>query len=277
MIRRSPWLWSLPAVVALGFAAQARINYRDQDFTLRDFDNFSATLESDGITFKGTGNPLGIESKASGLVITAKSADGKAVRSPDKSYFLQDVVLNGDVHLQMSQLGNGTATVTLVDSDALHYTGSASQGRIDSATPLTINSSSTGTGIVPTFSRTIIAHGSRGFATFAIGNAPGNPMRTGEMAGPVTFSLHLSNTRAGGVAEVTDLEGKADQLTFDFATDPKTVTLTGNVTVTGKGPTASGDIAAENVVVTLDAQLQPIKVDVTGSPAKTRLRQEPPR
>src|SRR5258706_15788948 len=45
---------------ALVFVAQVKINYHDQDFTLSGFDHFSATLEDQGITFKGDGNPLKI-------------------------------------------------------------------------------------------------------------------------------------------------------------------------------------------------------------------------
>src|SRR5689334_8052242 len=85
-------------IVAICAAAQVRINYHDQDFTLSGFDKFSATLEDKGITFNGSGNPLNIAIESSGTTLTGSSADGNAQRGENGAYFLQNASVTGNAH-----------------------------------------------------------------------------------------------------------------------------------------------------------------------------------
>ena len=283
--------------MAIIAAAQVRINYHDQDFTLSGFDNFSATLENEGIGFKGTGNPLKIKIQSSGTTISGANAEGNAQRGPTRAYYLQNATITGNADLTIdgaqaqkfaadqAKAAGKTAsmppetTTTDIKSDTLKYSGTVNDGRVDFPGPVTIDSDSKGqsTGknnATTSFQRTLHVTGSSGFVTMAL-NVPGNnALKTGEIAGPVTYS-GKSDTTSSGQTQTTTFEGKADNLKFDFTATPKTMTLTGNVTLTAKGAAASGDIAADTVVVTLDANLKPTKIDITGSPAKTTLHQEP--
>lgn len=275
MARR--WTWPVGTVfcLALGYAAQqAKVNFKDQDFSLENFDQFSATLESQGIGFNGAGNPLRITSSSSGLTMTAKKAEGKAVRGTGSQLFLQAATLSGGADLNLSSATSGTMRL---QSETLNYTGTATKARAEFPRPLTLDSLATGTTDKNApFSRTVRISGSKGFVTLALQPAANaNALRTGELEGPVTITLH--NELKGPAPETSDVEATGDALRFDLTTTPATLTLTGNVAMTGKGGTVSGNVTADTLVVTLDANLQPTKVDVTGSPARTRLHQEPPR
>ena len=289
------------ALLALAVAAQVRVNYHDQDFTLQNFDTFSATLENHGIAFQGTGKPLRIATKASGLTVTGAQANGSAQRGPTQAYFLKDLTVTGNTILNLDTaaahqyaIDQATATgapkppaspdnqTTKVTTDTLHFTGDAANGRADFPSAVVIDSQSAGTRVssqsTTDFTRILHLTGSSGFLTLAVAPTNGkNPLKTGELKGPVTFSIHNEDKTANSPAEVTTIDGKADSLKFDLVTQPGTITLSGNVTMNGKGPTATGDINADNVVVTLDANMQPTKVEITGSPATTRLHQEPPK
>ncbi len=289
------------ACLVLAVAAQVHVNYHDQDFTLQNFETFSATLENQGIAFQGSGKPLNIESKASGLTITGAQANGSAQRGPTQAYFLKDLTVTGNAILNLDTAAAhqyaiaqaaaaGTPkppaspdnTATKLTTETLHFTGDAANGRADFPNAVVIDSQSSGTRVsaqsTTDFTRILHLTGSSGFITLAVAPANGkNPLKTGELKGPVTFSIHNEDKTAKAAAEVTTIDGKADSLKFDLATQPGTITLSGNVTMNGKGPTATGDINADNVVVTLDANMQPTKVEVTGSPATTRLHQEPPK
>jgi lipopolysaccharide export system protein LptA len=91
----------------------------------------------------------------------------------------------------------------------------------------------------------------------------------------VTYSGKSAVTPGKGQVQTTTFEGKSDHLKFDFTGQSRTITLDGNVTLHSIGTAATGDISADTVVVTLDANLKPTKVDITGSPAKTTIHQEP--
>jgi len=299
--RRSIATAATLACLAIAVAAQVRVNYHDQDFTLQNFDTFSATLENQGTDFQGAGKPLNIQSKASGLTVTGAQANGSAQRGPTQAYFLKDLTVTGNAILNQDTaaahqyaVDQATAagtpkppaspdnTTTKLSTESLHFTGDAANGRADFQSAVVVDSQSAGTRVssqsTTDFTRIIHLTGSSGFITLAVAPANGkNPLKTGELKGPVTFSIHNEDKTAKSPVQVTTIDGKADSLKFDLATQPGTITLTGNVTMNGKGPAATGEINADNVVVTLDANMQPTKVEVTGAPATTRLHQEPPK
>jgi hypothetical protein len=284
--------------IAICLASQVKINYHDQDFTLSGFDNFSATLEDQGTTFKGDGKPLKIEIQSSGTTITGTTADGMAKRGTSGPYFLENATISGNANLLMDgQIAQEFAdrkrdskapavpapiTKTQIESDVLKYSGTATDGRVEFPGAVTIDSSTNGKSVgkdkaTSDVSRVLHLTGASGFVTMQLGGAGNNALQTGEIAGPVTYSGNSTTTPAKGTAVETTFQGKADNMKFDFSKEPRTLTLTGNVTLTSKGAAASGDISADTVVVTLDANLKPTKVDITGNPAKTTLHQEPPK
>lgn len=299
--RRRAAISALIPCLVVAAAVQVRINYHDQDFTLQNFDTFSATLQNQGIDFQGAGKPLNIKSEASGLTITGQTAKGTAQRGPTQAYFLKDVTINGSTVLVLNRAAarqyaadqaktagksippaQPENTTTTIKTETLHFTGDPVNGRADFPAAVDLDSQSSGTRVgkqSPTdFTRILHLTGSSGFITLAVAPQNGkNPLKTGELKGPVTFSVHSEEKSAATPVQVTALDGKADNMKFDLVTQPATLTLSGNVTMTGKGPTATGDINADNVVVTLDANLQPTKVEVIGSPATTKLHQEPPK
>ena len=279
---------------------QVRINYHDQDFTLSNFDTFNATLENQGIAFKGDGKPLHIDMQSSGTTITGLNADGNALRGSTGAYFLQNSTVTGSANLTLNgatvqqwALAHpkpgakpGTApnetTITQIQSNVLKYAGTEKDGRVDFPGSVIIDSTSDGstTGknkVVTNNHRTLHVTGSSGFTTVGLSNTGNNALETGHLAGPVNFNGESDSTAAGTQAQTTTYEGKADSMDFDFTKDPRTLTLTGNVSISSKGTGATGDISADTVVMTLDANLKPTKVDITGSPAKTTIHQEPPR
>jgi len=284
------------ALTAVGaIAAQVRINYHDQDFTLSGFDNFSATLEDKGIAFKGNGNPVTIQIESSGTTLTGANADGNAQRADNGAYFLQNATVSGNSHLVMngaaaqsyaSARGNKASanetTNTDIKSDTLRYSGTATDGKVEFPGTVAIDSSTKGQSVgkdkkTTDYNRLIHLTGSSGFVTMKVSAAGNNALQTGQINGPVTYSGNSQSKDATGQMQTTTFDGKSDGLTFDFTKEPRTLTLTGHVTLNSKGVGATGDIAADTVVVTLDANLKPTKIDITGSPAKTTLHQEPPR
>jgi hypothetical protein len=286
------------SVAVICLAAQVKINYHDQDFTLSGFDTFNATLEDQGIAFNGSGKPLTIQMDASGTTIKGATADGDAQRGPARAYFLKNSTVSGGANLTMSgamaqkfaldhpgaklSTAPTETTDTQIQSETLKYAGTPTDGRVDFPTAVTIDTKSNGSAVSgkvnKTFARTLHLTGSNGFITLAMNSAGNNALRSGEIAGPVTFSGQSETTIAGGTGpDITTFDGKADSLKFDFTKEPRTITMTGNVTMTSKGSAAAGDISADTVIVTVDANLKPLKVDITGSPAKTTLHQEPPR
>lgn len=284
---------------ALCLAAQVRINYEAEDFVLGGFDKFSATLEDQGIAFDGDGKPLKIELKSSGTTITGANAEGNATRGDNRAYFLKNATITGNANLVMDgqaadeyrlrqkaaiglQPGPKALTKTQIQSDILKYSGTAADGRVEFPGAVTIDSSSressTGAKNVPTLiTRSLHLTGASGFLTMLINGAGNNALQKGEIAGPVTYNGESHVKPEGAPEETTTFQGRADNMKFDFTAEPRTLTLTGNVTLSSKGPAASGDISADIVVVTVDANLKPLKIDITGSPAKTTLHQEPPR
>jgi hypothetical protein len=275
-------------VAAFAFAAQVRINYQDQDFTLKGFDTFSATLEDRSIGFEGRGKPLSIEILSSGTLLSGTDATGRAVKDAGGAYFLQTVSVNGDAVLSVdtqlayeyvsrnmeSSKRPDVVTKTELRSSALKYSGTAADGRTDFPAALIIDTTS----FSAAASRALHLTGTSGFITMSLKSAGSNALRTGEIVGPVTYSGKSDALSApGGPPQTTTFQGKADNLKFDFTTEPRTLTLTGNVTLDAKGTAATGEISADTVVVTLDANLKPVKIDIAGSPAKTTMRQESPR
>ena len=279
-------------LTTLCLAAQIKVNYRDGDFTLSGFNTFNATLENGGVQFSGDGVPVSIEITSSGVVVTGKSAQGTTQKDASGNYYLKEAVINGDAHLSVdsqkayeyasrrkdsTQKPNGV-TKTDITSDQIRYAGDAGTGRIDFPGAMNIDSTSTGSEVAKDQTKTDFTHtlhltGANGFVTMLVTSAPAtNPLRTGDISGPVTYS-GKSQTISKGITQETTFDGKADHMKFDFTQDPRTITLTGNVTLSSKGPAASGDISADTVVVTVDANLNPVKIDISGSPTKTTMRE----
>jgi len=284
------------ALATLAFA-QIVVNYHDQDFTLSGFKSFDATLENGGVAFKGAGAPVRIEMKSSGTVVVGTNADGTTQKDGSGNYFLKEATISGNASLSVdSQLAYEYASQrrdstqkpdgiskTQVQSELFKYTGTSSDGRMEFPGAVTIDSQSNGVATnkdntKTDYARVLHLTGASGFVTLLVNAAPGaSPLKTGELSGPVTYSGKSDATPAGGVLQSTTFDGKADHLKFDFTREPRTITMNGNVTLTSKGPAASGDISADNVIVTVDENLKPIKIDIAGSPAKTTMHQEPPK
>ena len=286
--------WVSFGLVAICVAAQVKINYHDQDFTLSGFDHFSATLEDKGIAFNGDGNPVSIQIESSGTTLTGNNAEGNAQRGDNGAYFLQNSTITGNAHLFIDgaaaqayakQHGSKTVsnevTTTDIMSATLKYCGTATDGRVDFPDQVSILTTSKGQTLgkdkrAIDFDRKLHLTGSSGFVTMTLNGNGNNALQTGQINGPVVYS-GMADTKNADSHEENTFDGKADNLTFDFSKEPRTLTLAGHVTLNSKGTGATGDIVADTVVVTLDANLKPTKVDITGSPAKTTLHQEPPK
>ena len=286
---RGPLAIGTCALFAACLAAQVRVNYHNENFTLSDFDHFSATFETSGVAFDGDGNPLKIEFAASGTTITGNKAEGHAIRQANAGYYLQDSTITGSATLVMnSAAAQKTAktpstetTNTKIQSEVLKYSGTATDGRIEFPGAVVIDSSSSGTSQskdnkTTQFARTLHLTGAKGFVTVLMNGTGNNALQTGEMDGPIVYSGKSENT-SEGKTDTTTFDGKADHMQMDFTKEPRTLTLTGHVTLHSQGTVAAGDISADTVVVTVDANLKPIKVDITGSPAQTVYHKEPPR
>lgn len=261
MLKRSSWILGVVGSAALCAAYQVRVNYRDQDFTLSGFDGFSATLEANAVSFEGSGAPLRIEASSRGITATGKKAVGTAQRAADRSYFLKELKLSGSGHVALdgrSGVMEPGASITDVVSESFHFTGSADAGRLEFDQAVTIDSKST--------ANTIHLTGSKGFLTMLLGGQKKTSLQTGELAGPVEFTLTKA---ASGKEPGTHIQGSGDKLSFNFITEPATVTLEGNVKANGTSAVFTGDLSADSMVVSLDAQMQPTKIEVKGSPAKT--------
>lgn len=268
MARRTSWLLGALSCLAVGYAAQqVKVNYRDQNFTLQNFDVFNATLEPDRVNFSGSGRPLSVITPE--MTLSGAKAEGVAVRGANRQYFIQSTTVSGGAKAEMTS-PNGP---TRIQSDVLRYTGTPTEGRIEFPGSIEINSVSNTTTGPTTTAGTLRITGASGFSTIVLGAANGG-MRLGELAGPVTIQVH--SERRGAATEISDLDARGDSLRYDLTTSPATVTLTGNVTMNGKGPAVSGEVLADTMTVSLDPDMKPIRVDVTGSPAKTTLRQEKP-
>jgi hypothetical protein len=269
------------AYLALPFAVataglQDRLVYRDpaRSLMLYNFDTYSIDHGDGTILFKGTGEPLTIVARESGLTMRGNSTTGSA-RFHNGTYVLEQAETIGNSQIVLDsrerdaflnernltqEIQEGQTRATLTSSRMLWRTQN-DLGRAIFPEPLRLVASSQS----ETDTQTWTFSGLSADVLFAAsGESAQTWPREGTIEGPIEFSL--SSTSHG------EAEGRADRLVLGVKGAHRTLTMSGNVQVRGTGRTYAGESHASQVVVVLNDDMQPIRYEFLGQPATTRIR-----
>ncbi|MBI1756243.1 MAG: hypothetical protein HYR64_03950 [Fimbriimonas ginsengisoli] len=233
--------------------AQTRINFSDKsgNMTIRNFTSWSSRMgDKDHMHFKGAGKPLHGTWKEENVEVDCQQMEGDAQRLEGK-FRLTHAVLTGSVkvvQIKGAQTVTSWSDTAVIDREGevtrIELTG---RSRMESQGPGKGESSS--------------AKGDLG--ALVVGE---QGLRTATLTGNVSLQMK----RVGSDGQPLTLDGKCRRLDADLVSSPATLTLSGEVVLTGNNPAMAGDAHADKAVITLDADRQPVGIDLTGEPGQTR-------
>ena len=283
-------------VLAVTLAVQGRTLYEDSARSIRVYNYVQGeggTLENGDFEFRITGRPAAVESRLQGLTVTGPSIEGKLApaASPQSAGFLRELIVSGGTTLTLdSQLRNASLTehskrfgtplpanpssrdMATVRTDRMAYVGDSAKGTFTVPGSFTLEADSSGARGETQFQQKLTANGSS--ATFELNPQANNviPIKKGTIAGPVTVDIDRTETRPSAPQpERTKIHGVADAVDLDLE-GSRTVTLRGNVKVQGESTIYQGTSEGDTVVIFLDESLKPIRIRISGEPAKSTLR-----
>jgi lipopolysaccharide export system protein LptA len=165
--------------------------------------------------------------------------------------------------------------IATIASAQFEYSGSATQGTLTLPQPFTMESKAVGKSGDKSFDQTMTAEGSQATIQLDPASAGKVPFQTGKISGPVKLKILRSETAGTQPPTLSELNGSADMVEFDLTTS-RTITLKGNVKVSGSSGLYQGTSEGDTVVVSLDENMKPIKIRITGDPTKSTLRERKP-
>jgi len=297
---------AITGVICLLALSQGRVFYQDVTGTLRvsNLEKGGGSSSPDGFEFDGVGKPLIVESLEDGLKIEAPSMKGilvpkkpgaaepayiKEVHAAGGMSLTSDSEIAYAAQLQQAERNGQEAPakptskdlMSLV-TDKLDYLGSREMGTLTVPTSFVLNSSSEGTTnkiedkkTVPiTYTQTIKATGTSGkFVLSPSETVKKKALQSGTLEGPLVFDLSRSEVSEGKAPEITKIHATAKQALIDLKTD-RTITLTGDVEVTGENSALVGKTSCDRAILYLDENLKPIRIQLEGSPAESSTRQK---
>lgn len=170
-----------------------------------------------------------------------------------------------------------TETTTL-RTNSLVYSGIATEGNLLVSSPFTVNSDSNGKVNETTFTQKLTASGtSAKFSLDPKAKATENgkktsPIRTGTILGPVKVNIDRTETTPGEPLPVRiNITCSADKVDLNLVGD-RTITFTGNVKLDGNNGLYTGSSTGAMAVITLDENMKPIKIRITGEPVDSRFK-----
>lgn len=245
----------LGLALPLGCLAQG-ITFTDSGgkMTLTNITSWSTRLGDAGtLHFKAAGNKLKGTWSGLGLTVNARAIEGDAKRVGGALQLIRATV-TGDVHMVAVRTNQ---TVTCDSASAvITADGDAMDVKLNGGVNLLSESSATG--------EITKASGADGTARIV----PTLGLSAASLVGQVALDM----TRKTNAA-TTHVVAHSKRLDINRASDPPTMTLKGDVIVQGNDPVVAGEIRASSVVITMDAQGQPIGVDAEGDPGVMRFKQ----
>jgi hypothetical protein len=292
------------AALALILAWQGRTLYEDKASSLRitNYTEAEGSTEPNGdFTFAVKGNPAIVESRLDGLKIESPSMDGVLGQGTQGKSFIRTLhVLGGAVVTMDSTVRFNAASAhakqfnlpvppspnstdkTILTTDHLNYAGEATGGVFTIEQPFAITFNSDGrqkvdgkTGTIEkAYHQVATVNGKSGRVTLNPGGKGFELLQTGQLDGPVTLHIERTETTPGAPAsELTIMDGTADRISFDLP-GSHTITLAGNVKITGENPLYRGTSEGDKAVITLDETMHPTKVRITGNPTKSTAKEK---
>lgn len=222
-------------VLAL-FSLALAIDIRYKNMSLLNMKSFNSSMNGNVLTFDAVGNPLmTATSEAQGLQLQAESIDGSAVRHTNGAFEIRDATVSGLHKATMTSVSNGIKRVVNLDSKSLKYVG----GDIATLTlpgALTVTSVAEGR-------ETFEVNASSATLKFVNDKAAKNPLRGGELAGPISAKLHTKDPSNGDEVTTTFSAGH-----LSISNDGKTFVFTGDV----RGKTATKPAQGDGFEATID-------------------------
>lgn len=287
----------LLALVPLLGAQAGKVTYETKGadgsrFVLSNFDpNVRLRFAQRRVEFEGTGNPLRIESFSpqGDVVFTGRRATGAMISGPTS--VIEAVDLSGDaVFLRTTPANDPVKGTSRLTTDRLTYAGNESEGTLTLPVAFSLVDKSEGvrqvdrqvngqtTRVPETFTQDTTMSGTRGTIIFDPRSTTPQEqrLRKGTIEGPIKMTLRRSALRQGDSDPTrTNLDATADRLEFDFTTNDRTATLTGNVVIDGDSEAVIGKVNAQRAILKLNENLEVTEVIVTGAPITTRFRERP--
>jgi hypothetical protein len=246
---------ALFAAVAALAAAQPALTYRDAggNMTLRNYRSFSFNFPGEIIQFdlRGSGNqPVQGSWQAQGLEIAAARLQGEVLaRSPQGGSQIRTLTATGNVRA----VKTAGAVRTEVTGAVATFRSQAQGASVDLRGPVRIvhrNAQNRQTAIVTGASGTV-----------GLGATRNVGVRNATLSGNVRIEV-LQAPRAGQRESRMIVTG--NQLTLNNTARPATMTLTGNITATGTGDSAFGNLqGARRAVITLNEAWEMTGMEIT--------------
>lgn len=268
------WIFAVVALTAAGLAVQSNAKFADKanNMTLDNFSSWSSSFTKEGMKFNVAGNPLRAAWKQQGMQITAKKLSGFAAKGLAGRYSLSEGTTSGDVHAVFTRASGapttGATQTVAVDSETMRFNAGATASRVDIPGALTLLNQDPGLG------RSMKMTGSSGIITLPAAGGT-KSILTADLDGPVRIDLKDSEVESGVRREYT-VVGTANKMVLDNRGAQPVVTMSGNVKIDGNHPVLFAEISnVQQAVLTLNASFEPVSIDISGTPASTRLRQIP--
>jgi hypothetical protein len=288
---------------ALALALQGKALYisPDESFVIRNTTHSSAHTDEDThLAFEGTGTPVIIERKDRGLTMSANHLSGHAVPQGNSAYLLDGQFAGSAQMLQDTQSQDAFLKAhnlppikhtgdsrTQLDTERFDYKGDPTEGTVTIPGAIVMTMHMVGThdvkrkvkGVDVTGPETYDQNNTLNAASGTItldprpSTVPENQLKKGELTGPV--KLHMVRGAKGPGDEkvvITTMDLSADKMSFDFTGAKRTITITGNVVVTGDNGAFAGTMNADQAVIVVDDNFRIKSTDTTGSPTVTNLR-----
>ena len=284
------------AAVLLLAVIQGRTLYEDPTRSIRIHGYTQAeggTLENGDFEFSMRGNPAVVESRVEGMVVTAPTLSGtvspasssarafiRVLNVEGGSVVTLDSAIAHQAQVDLAKRAGAAAPAepdtreaSTIRSASFGYLGTGGEGTLAIPQAFTIESHSDGRVGDTSFNQTLTAEGTQATIKLDPATSAEIPVKSGTISGPVKLKISRSETKTGAPQPtLSELEGFADNVEIDLQT-ARTITLRGNVKVSGFSGLYQGTSEGDVVVVTLDQAMKPIRIRITGDPTKSTLRE----
>ncbi|MCX7800676.1 MAG: LptA/OstA family protein [Fimbriimonadales bacterium] len=249
---------ALAFLAVLGFQGQG-IVVRDREGTMEGtgFQSWATRrLNENRLTFLGLGKPVSAKWSRQGMEARAERIEGTVARTGE-SFELLSASLSGQVRATFERRGpsSSPASVLRVQGDAATYTADRSQLTLTGGVRLAQSEPATGQSfeISGRSATVLLAGGAWREAQEAV--------RRLDVGGQVRFAFARKGRQG------LDLKGRSESLSYDA--EQGLLTLTGGVYLQGEDVAYGGEAWADKATIRLDAERNPISVELQGSPAET--------
>ncbi len=286
----------------------------EQSVRLSGYTSAEGGTESNGdFSFEAKGNPLTLEARLQGMAIVGPTMTGilgRAVDSKDAKRSISFVrsldATGGPVvtfdsesrfvvqteHSKKFKLPPpapmNSATFAKLRTSELAYRGSESEGTFAIPKPFEVEMHVKGQGktqvkdaagkqtqtVAKQFTNEATVSGASATVRIDPSAIGVNQLTSGLIKGVVKLRMkQVETTALAPEPQITMLDGLAEEISFDLK-EKRTITLTGNVMLSGNTSVYAGKTEGDQAVIWLDENLKPIRIRITGQPTKSSLREK---